>query len=231
MKLLVINHDYELLKVLRRGLRASYIIDPASTRSDAVHLATAHGYDAIIVNAKLEDDCIATCDELRSSKVRSPIMVIQGSENVSDKVNTLDAGADDYICVPLVMEELKARLRALVRRDAGSGHTSKIQVGGLEMDMATRKVTRGGVAISLRRKEFGLLEYLMHNSGKVVTRSMIIDHVWDMNENLWTNAVDVHIKYLRDKIDRPFETPLIHTIHGVGYKLEATEAKVHAQAL
>lgn len=224
MKLLIIEDEGALITALRRGLRTLYIIDGASTGHDGLHRAEVAEYDAIMLDLSLPDlDGLEVCKRLRKLPNQVPILVLTAQDSVDTKVQLLDAGADDYLIKPFSLEELKARLRVLTRRETPA-ISSELVVGELILNTATREVTRLGAPINLRRKEFDLLEYLMRNPGKALSRSMIIDHVWDIGDNLWTNAVDVHIKYLRDKIDRPFSTPMIVTVHGVGYKLEATQS-------
>jgi DNA-binding response OmpR family regulator len=151
-----------------------------------------------------------------------PIIVLSGRDLVKDKISLLDMGADDYMTKPFNLQEVSARLRAVMRRTDQSTKTELI-VGNLRLDPAGRTLKRKGTLIPLRRKEFDLFEYMMRHAGQTLTRAMILEHVWDMNEDLWANVVDVHIKHLRDKIDRPFGTTVIKTVHGVGYKLDTTE--------
>jgi two-component system OmpR family response regulator len=227
MRLLIVEDNAEVVAALRRGLRSSYVIDVASTGRDGLHQAEVGEYDLILLDLSLPDkDGREVCRELRASRSKVPILILTARSEVNEKVALLDQGADDYLTKPFSLEELKARIRALLRRDSPSVDSSNVAVGDLTLDTATRSVTRGEAAIKLRRKEFDLLEYLMRNAGKTVTRQMILDHVWDMNDSLWTNAIDVHIKYLRDKIDRPFGSHMIKTVHGVGYKLEAEVSAV-----
>jgi len=232
MKLLLIEDDAEMVACLRRCLHESYIIDAVATGSEGLHEAEVGNYDAIILDLMLPDMLgVTVCQRLRQRQIVSPLIVLTARAGVNDKVLALDAGADDYLTKPFSLEELRARLRVLVRRQPQAARTSRLSVGDLTIDIATRRVNRGEVPIKLRRKEYALLEYLMHNAGIVVTRAMIVDHVWDAGDSLWTNAVDVHVKYLRDKIDRPFNTPLITTVHGVGYMLEAPPSPVAATSL
>lgn len=222
MKLLIIEDNLAVLSALRQSLNPFYIIDTATSGEEGAHIAIPDAYDVILLDLGLPDiGGDRVCELIRKSSVMTPILVLTGSTKVKDKVLLLDSGADDYLTKPFSLEELKARLRVLVRRPT-QGKTSILKLGDLSLDPATRRVSRGSSSIKLRRKEFDLLEYLMYNSGKVLTRSMILDHVWEMNEGLWTNAVDVHIKYLRDKIDRPFGTKMIETVHGIGYRIEVS---------
>jgi len=223
MRLLVVEDDSGIVASLRRGLRTNYVVDIAKTGADGLDRAEITTYDAIVLDLNLPDQSgLEVCRELRIRPKSAPILILTGSADIEDKVTLLDAGADDYLTKPFSMEELKARLRVLVRRSSRAG-SSLLVVDDLKLNTATRHVERAGTQIQLRRKEFDLLEYMMYHSGTVITRSMIIDHVWDSHDNLWTNAVDVHVKYLRDKVDRPFATALIKTVHGVGYKLEVSK--------
>lgn len=232
MKILLVEDESGMVACLRRCLQESYIIDAVATGAEALHEAEVGNYDAIILDLMLPDMLgVTVCQRLRKRQVVAPILVLTARAEVGDKVLALDAGADDYLTKPFSLEELRARLRVLVRRQPQVVRTSQLTAGDLTINIATRRVSRGGVPIKLRRKEYALLEYLMHNAGIVVTRAMIVDHVWDAGDSLWTNAVDVHVKYLRDKIDRPFDTSLITTVHGVGYMLEAPPVPVVAESL
>lgn len=226
MKLLLIEDNEAVVMALRRGLRAICLIDVATSGKDGLYGAEVGDYDVMVLDLALPDiSGLEVCRVLRSQRHTTPILALTGQTSVQHKVAMLDAGADDYMTKPFSLEELKARLRVLMRRDVVCQHSSILRVHDLTLSLADRRVERAAVPIHLRRKEYALLEYLMHNAGKVVTRAMIIDHVWDVSDTLWTNAVDVHIKYLRDKIERPFAGPvLITTVHGVGYKLEAFAA-------
>jgi two-component system OmpR family response regulator len=233
VKVLIIEDNTAIVTSLRQALRNLYIVDAAHTGADGIHAAEGTPYDAIILDLLLPDKSgLAVCQELRRRGVTTPIMVLTGEDEIEQKVALLDAGAEDYLTKPFRLEEFKARLRVQVRRSLKRGLSSLLCVGDLTLDLATRQVHRQEIRIELRRKEYALLEYLMHNAGKAVTRAMILDHVWDTSaDNMWTNAVDVHIKYLRDKIDRPFDSgPLIATMHGIGYKLEATQPDAYTAA-
>jgi len=156
-------------------------------------------------------------------EVGAPILILSGETKVLSKVTLLDAGADDYLTKPFSLGELKARLRVLTRRSESSRPKQhQLKTADLTLDSDTHHVTRAGQLIKLRRKEFAMLECLMQHAGSVVTRDILTNYAWRENEDAWTNTIDVHIKYLRDKIDRPFTTPLIKTVHGFGYKLETS---------
>ncbi len=224
MRLLVIEDNTELRAALERTLKGFYVVDAVSSGLDGLQTAQTGSYDLVILDLGLPGlDGLGVCKNLRTAGITTPILVLTAQDDTHDKVALLDAGADDYMTKPFAMEELLARLRALARREPTTG-SSPLQIGPLVLDPASRTVTRSGRPIPMRRKEFDLLEYLMRNHDRVVTRVMITDHVWEADEVLWTNAIDVHVKYLRDKIDRPFNEALIKTIHGVGYKLETPKS-------
>jgi DNA-binding response OmpR family regulator len=221
MKVLLIEDDQELTATLRTSLMPSYAVDVTHTGEAGEIEASINDYDAIILDLVLPDtDGISVCTSLRSSKIATPILILTGKLDVDDLVQALDAGADDYLTKPFKMVELEARLRALVRRGQERPDQSVLTIDDLVLDVTTKIVTRGGMVISLRRKEFLLLEYLMRYPGKVLTRSMILDHVWESEADPITNTIDVHINSLRGKVDRPFPKPLIKTVHGLGYKIE-----------
>jgi len=223
MKVLVIEDEVAIAQALQRGLRRRYLVDIASTATEGLHQATVNAYDAILLDLSLPDmNGLRVCEQLRREHNTTPIVVLTGNDASADKVRLLDAGADDYLTKPFSLDELKARLRVVMRHSSKAANSSKLVVGELSLDTATRQIERAGRPIRLRRKEFDLLEYLMHHPGSVVTRATIVEHLWEASDAMWTNAVDVHIKYLRDKIDRPFAEPLITTVHGVGYKLETS---------
>ena len=164
-------------------------------------------------------DGLALIDALRVSGVRTPVLILSARRSVDDRVRGLQAGGDDYLTKPFAFAELLARVQALIRRATGHAEPTRLIFGDLSLDLLTRKVTRGGQPIELRPREFALLEYLMRNAGKVVAKTMILSHVWGYSFDPNTNVVDVLVSRLRDKIDRPFETKLLHTVRGVGYVL------------
>jgi two-component system OmpR family response regulator len=224
MRVLIIEDNTAIVQALRRGLRGSYLITTAYNGVQGLHHAEANEYAAIILDLSLPDMAgLMVCRQLRRERITTPILVLTGDGATTKKVELLDAGADDYLTKPFSLEELKARLRVVIRRGTRSIRSTKLAVGDLTLDTVTRCIERAGTPIRLRRKEFDLLEYMMHHAGAVVTRATIVDQIWEMSDGIWTNAVDVHIKYLRDKIDRPFAQPLITTVYGVGYKLELSK--------
>lgn len=220
MKILIIEDDKDIAVSLQEGLSDSYAVDVTHTGNDGEFLAGVNDYDLIILDVMLPDSIgFDVCQRLREDDITVPILMLTGQADIDDKVKGLDAGADDYLTKPFSFAELSARVRALIRRSPNYTD-DQLQVRDLSIDVAKQEVQRQGKLIELRRKEFNLLEYLMRNSGNVVTREMILQHVWDSTADPMTNTVDVHMKWLRDKIDRPFDKALIKTVHGLGYKIE-----------
>ena len=225
MRLLVIEDDELVASALQRGLKASYAVDVVYSGTEGLHQAELTSYDLILLDLHLPDVSGAeVCQRLRNQGFTMPIIVLTGAVAVKNKISLLDMGADDYVTKPFSLDEVQARIRAALRRTTPYADNI-LSLEGLELDPAARTVLRNGQTVQLRRKEFDILEYLLRNHGKAVSRAMIVSNIWDMNENLWANVVDVHIKHLRDKIDRPFNSNLIQTVHGVGYKLEAASNK------
>lgn len=227
MKLLIVEDDPGIVLVLYRALAVHYKVDTASTSARAMQKITNYPYDAIILDLNLPDSSgLKVCERVRASGNTTPILVLSGDADITDKVTLLDSGANDYLTKPFSMDELKARLRVLLREPGSvSKSRHRLVVGDLVLDSIKHQVHRAGQLIDLRRKEFAVLECLMQNTGMVVTRATLSSYAWEDNDDSLTNTVDVHIKYLRDKIDRPFEgKPLIQTVHGVGYKIDAIKS-------
>ncbi len=224
MKLLLIDDDTGITTALALALANTYELDIARTGTGGLHKANTYHYDVILLDLKLPDmPGLTVCERLRHAGVTTPILILSGETKALSKVSLLDAGADDYLTKPFSLGELKARLRVLMRRlETTQPKKHRLQTAGLTLDSDTYLVTRDGQTIKLRRKEFAMLECLMQHAGSVVTRNTLTNHAWRDNEDPWTNTIDVHIKYLRDKIDRPFDTRLIKTVHGLGYKLETS---------
>ncbi|HXC89004.1 MAG TPA: response regulator transcription factor [Stellaceae bacterium] len=225
MKLLVVEDDRETASYLQKGLGESgYTVDRAGDGRDGLFLASSGGYDAIVLDRMLPGmDGLAVVGALRAAEIRTPALILSALGSVDDRVKGLRAGGDDYLVKPFAFSELLARIEALLRRGAALPQTTTLRVADLELDLLTRTVKRRGKAIDILPREFRLLEYLMRNSGHVVTRTMLLEHVWDYHFDPQTNVVDVHVSRLRQKIDKNFERPLLHTVRGAGYCLRAPE--------
>lgn len=221
MRILIVEDDKKLAAFLKRGLEEEhYAVDVCGNGVEAVYYAQLNPYDIIILDILLPGkDGFTVCKELREKSIFTPIIMLTAKDSIEDKVTGLSEGADDYITKPFSFEELLARIRALLRRSQDY-KTKVLKVGDLELDPFKRSVTRGRKKIDLTGKEYALLEYLMRNKGRVVTQSMIIEHVWDMNYEGLSNIVNVYITRLRKKIDEDFEIKLIQTIRGHGYKID-----------
>jgi heavy metal response regulator len=219
VRVLVVEDEARVRSFVVRGLEeAGFAVDAASTGDEALRRAFVNPYDAIVLDLMLPGkDGLSVLAALRAGGRATPVLILSARDEIGDRVRGLDAGADDYLPKPFAFAELLARLRALLRR--GTARASAIQVGDLHIDLVTRKVQRAGRAIELSAKEYALLEYLARHAGEVVTRTMIAEHVWDMNFDSFSNVIDVYVRYLRRKIDEPFERKLIHTRRGVGYVL------------
>jgi two-component system OmpR family response regulator len=220
MRILVVEDELKMAGLLKRGLEEEgYAVDVAATGSDAVWAATENPYDAILLDVMLPDvNGFEVCRRLRAGGRWAPVLMLTARTAVTDRVAGLDAGADDYLTKPFSFSELFARVRALVRRGA-TERPAVLEVGDLTLDPGARRVARGGTAVELTAKEFALLEYFMRRPGEVLTRSRIIEHVWDFGYDGDSNVVDVYVRYLREKIDRPFRRNSIETVRGSGYRL------------
>jgi two-component system OmpR family response regulator len=225
MKLLVIEDDREAAAYLVKGLSESgYVVDHASDGRDGLFLGTSNQYDAMIVDRMLPCmDGLKLISTLRAAEVRTPVLILSALGAVDDRVKGLRAGGDDYLVKPFAFSELLARIEALLRRAAPSSATTRLQVDEIEMDLLARTVHRAGQPIELLPREFRLLEYLMRHAGQVVTRTMLLEHVWDYHFDPQTNVIDVHISRLRQKIDRGFSRALLRTVRGAGYMLRGRE--------
>jgi two-component system OmpR family response regulator len=225
MKILIVEDDRETASYLCKGLReGGYTVDSAGDGRDGLYLASSGGYDAIVLDRMLPGmDGLAMLGALRAAEIRTPALILSALGQVDDRVRGLRAGADDYLVKPFAFSELLARLEALLRRGARAPGATGLRVGDLELDLLTRTVKRRGKPIELLPREFRLLEYLMRNAGHVVTRTMLLEHVWDYHFDPQTNVIDVHISRLRQKIDKSFDRPLLHTVRGAGYCLRPSE--------
>lgn len=224
MHILLIEDDSEAAGYLLKGLNESgHSVDHATNGEDGLHLALSGNYDVMIVDRMLPvRDGLSVIKMLRADGNVTPALVLSALGEVDDRVNGLQAGGDDYLVKPYAFSELLARLTALVRRNRPAKSETHLQVADLVMDLGAYRVTRAGKLIRLQSREHRLLEYLMRHQGQVVTRTMLLEQVWDYHFDPQTNVVDVHISRLRAKIDKDFDTPLLHTIRGVGYKLSET---------
>ncbi len=222
MRILVVEDETKVASFIRRALEEeSYAVDVRADGPSGLEAATSNAYDAIILDVMLPGlSGLELLKALRRRQSRVPVLILTARSATDEKVRGLDAGADDYLTKPFAIEELLARVRALLRRGSGEA-TGLLQIDDLVLNPATREVTRGGQKIELTAKEYALLEYLMRNAGRVLTRAMIAEHVWDLDFDTFTNVIDVYVNYLRNKIDRGQGRKLIHTVRGSGYVLRA----------
>jgi two-component system OmpR family response regulator len=223
MRILLVEDDEAIAGLLSRGLReAGFAVDHAVDGEAGLSAALERPYDAAVVDLMLpRRDGLSLIEELRRKRNTTPVLILSARRTVDDRVKGLQAGGDDYLTKPFAFAELLARVQALVRRATHVVEASTLSVDDLTLDLLTRRVVREGHAIDLRPREFALLEFLMRNAGKVVSRTMILSHVWEYHFDPQTNVVDVLVSRLRDKIDRPFERKLLHTMRGVGYVLKS----------
>jgi DNA-binding response OmpR family regulator len=220
MRILLVEDEVKVGSFIRKALEEeSYAVDLCDNGNQAVELARAGDYDLLILDLMLPGlSGLAVLTQLRKDRIKTPVLILTARSRVDEKVKGLDAGADDYLTKPFAIEELLARVRALIRRGSGEG-TGILQVDDLVLIPPTREVSRGGQRIELTSKEYALLEYFMRNPGRVLTRAMIAEHVWNLDFDTFTNVIDVYVNYLRNKIDRGRARKLIHTIRGSGYVL------------
>src|ERR1041385_5197044 len=225
MRLLVVEDEKRIADFLCRGLEgAGYAVDAALTGSAAVECIHAADYDLVVLDRMLPDmDGLQVLERIRGEKIGPPVLIPSARGALDDRVKGLETGADDYLVKPFAFVELLARVRALLRR--GQPSPEKLQVGDLSLDCIRRKVTRNNESIELAPKEFGILEYMMRNRGRPLSRTMIVEHVWDMDYDGLTNIVDVYIRHLRSKIDDKFTNKMIHTVRGIGYMLDTPDGQ------
>lgn len=227
MKLLVIEDELKLAEYLRKGLsEEGYLVDVAHTGIDGLHMATEADYDLLVLDGMLPGiDGLAVLAALRQSK-QTPVLMLTARAQVEDRVRGLQSGADDYLVKPFAFSELVARIQVLLRRAGGAkgiGEPTLLKLADLEVDLIRRKATRAGQRMDLTAKEFNLLSLLLRRQGEVLSRTELAEQVWDMNFDSETNVVEVAVRRLRSKLDQPFERPLLHTVRGMGYVLEARE--------
>lgn len=223
MRILVVEDEHKIARALKRALeQESYAVDVVYDGDEGYAMATTEPYDAAIIDRMLPGnyDGIAIVKAMREAKIHTPVILLTALGSVNDRTDGLDGGADDYLVKPFALEELLARVRALLRRPAEQ-QQNILTAGDLSLDTITYSVTRAGKSIQLTSKEFGLLEYMLRNQNRPLSKDTIIAHVWDYDADILPNTVEVYIKYLRNKIDTGFESPLIHTVRGFGYKLQA----------
>jgi two-component system OmpR family response regulator len=224
MRLLLVEDDLKIASFIMKGLKATgYAIDHAADGEEGLHLALTEPYDTAIIDIMLPKlDGLTLIERMRKERVNTPVIILSAKDSIDDRVKGLQTGGDDYLTKPFAFSELLARVQALIRRAGGFSEPTQLNVGELSVNLLTREVTRGGRKIELQPLEFSLLEYLMRNKGRIVSKTMIMEHVWDYNFDPQTNVVEVRISRLRDKIDRGVDKKLIHTVRGVGYVLKET---------
>lgn len=221
MRILAVEDDHKIASAIKRGLsQESFAVDVEYDGESGFGAASTLPYDLIILDRMLPGmDGIEICKKLREQNIHTPVIMLTAKSNVSERVEGLNAGADDYLPKPFSFEELLARIRALLRRPKET-QSDELKVGDLVLNTLSFNISRAGKPIQLSSKEFALLEYLMRNPGRVLSKENIIEHVWDFDSDILPNNVEVYVGYLRNKVDKPFKKPLIHTVRGFGYKIE-----------
>ena len=224
MRLLVIEDDKKIASFVLKGLRqAGFAADHAVNGEDGLHLAVTEPYDAAVIDIMLPLlDGLSVIEELRRRKISTPVIILSAKRSVDERVQGLRAGGDDYLTKPFAFAELLARVQALIRRASNAVEPTRLTLGDVSVDLLKHEVTRGDKVIDLQPREFALLEYLMRNAGRVVSKTMILEHVWDYHFDPQTNVVDVIVCRLRNKIDKECAEKMIHTVRGVGYVLKAS---------
>jgi DNA-binding response OmpR family regulator len=224
MRILVVEDDAKIASFIVKGLRqAGFTVDYADNGQTGLELALASPYDAVVMDVMLPKlDGLSAIEQLRQKKVPTPVIILSAKRSVDDRIKGLQTGGDDYLIKPFSFAELLARVHALIRRTSHEAEPIRLEAGDLAMDLLTREVRRGETQLDLQPREFALLEYLMRNAGKVVSKTMIIENVWGYDFDPLTNIVDVLVSRLRQKVDRDFEKKLIKTYRGVGYALKTS---------
>ena len=222
MRILLVEDDLEIASFILKGLKeAGFAVDHAADGEEGLHLALYEPYDAAIIDIMLPKlDGLTLIEELRRKKVDTPVIILSAKRSIDDRIKGLQTGSDDYLIKPFSFSELLARVQALIRRATRTTEPTRLNVGDLSVELLTREIIRAGEKIDLQPREFSLLEYLMRNTGRVVSKTMILEHIWDYNFDPQTDVVDVLVCRLRSKVDRDFDEKMIHTIRGVGYVLD-----------
>jgi two-component system, OmpR family, response regulator len=225
MRLLLVEDDLKIASFINKGFKAAgFAVDHALDGHDGLHLALTEPYDAAVIDIMLPKlDGLSMIETMRREGIRLPVIILSAKGSVDDRVRGLQRGSDDYLTKPFAFSELLARVQALMRRAGGSSEPTRLTAGDLSMNLVSREVVRAGNKIDLQPLEFSLLEYLMRNKGKVVSKTMIMEHVWDYHFDPQTNVVEARICRLRDKIDKDFSGKLIHTVRGVGYVIRESD--------
>lgn len=223
MRVLIVEDEHKIARALKKALeQETYAVDVAYDGDEGFAMATTEPYDIAIIDRMLPGsyDGIGIVKSMREAKIHTPVLFLSALGSIAERTAGLDAGADDYLVKPFALEELLARVRALLRRPTEQ-QSAVLKAGDLTLDTITYSVERAGTTLQLTSKEFALLEFMLRNPGRPLSKEVIISHVWDYDADILPNTVEVYIKYLRNKIDVPFKKPLIHTVRGFGYKLEA----------
>jgi two-component system copper resistance phosphate regulon response regulator CusR len=221
MKILIIEDNREIARSLRKQLADDYVVEVATRAAMGLQKASANKYAVILLDLGLPDKSgLEVCRILRDRNDNTPILVLTAIDTVESRVSLLHSGADDYLCKPFNIAELRARIFALSRRQHRVLSDNTIIFKDVEINTVRREVMRSGKKINLRRKEYDILEYLIANKGRAVSREMIMNNVWESGKESWNNTIDVHIKHLRDRLDRPFDTKIIKTAYGIGYSVD-----------
>ena len=222
MRILLVEDDLQIASFIMKGLKqAGFVIDHAIDGEDGLHMALYEPYDAAIIDIMLPKlDGLTLIEELRRKKVDTPVIILSAKRSIDDRIKGLQTGSDDYLTKPFSFSELLARVQALIRRATRATEPTRLSVGDLSMELLKHEIFRAGKKIDLQPREFSLLEYLMRNTGRVVSKTMILEHIWDYDFDPQTDVVDVLVCRLRSKVDRDFDEKMIHTIRGVGYVIE-----------
>ena len=222
MRILLVEDDLQIASFIMKGLKqAGFVIDHAIDGEDGLHMALYEPYDAAIIDIMLPKlDGLTLIEELRRKKVDTPVIILSAKRSIDDRIKGLQTGSDDYLTKPFSFSELLARVQALIRRATRATEPTRLSVGDLSIELLKHEIFRAGKKIDLQPREFSLLEYLMRNTGRVVSKTMILEHVWDYDFDPQTDVVDVLVCRLRSKVDRDFDEKMIHTIRGVGYVIE-----------